>query len=146
MIEIDGSPVHFAPSAGDKDVIDRVIVRVQEMVKRARAGDLKSVEKALRNHDETVRAGSATIPPCAACEAYRRPSSTAPYKMYHLEGAPATWLDCIHCPVGVVLGECSMEGSAWRGLLWAARAGDGRSFTGRATAALRKLERASRRW
>ena len=101
----------------DKDVIKSVIDRVDVLIAVANEGEMETVLKALKNEPGRVLkcpSCDQEIPACAACEAYQKDVSEAPYTMYQVKGGPKYYLDCINCPVGVTLGECSADNSTWR--------------------------------
>lgn len=104
------------------------IARIDGWVKKA-GTDIGSVAKEMR---EPLT--------CAGCIAYKKDPSEAPYGMYKVNGHPKYYLDCLHCPIGVTLGECSADGSAWMAAYLAAFKEKPDAFKIVASKAVKKLK------
>ena len=137
------------PSPGDKEVVEKVIDRLGQIMDLAKQ-DIGKVNKVLHSntdHHAGDTVDGVFIPQCAGCMAYKKPAEEAPYKMYHVRGGPEYYLDCEHCPISVILGnECSAEGSAWRRAVELATKKGAEKFIEHVKATITRLKKSTARW
>ena len=137
-----------SPSGGDIEVVEKVITRLHALISVA-GEDIQEVPKLLKNNGpaETEIEGSmVAVPACAGCAAYKKDCSEAPYTMYQAATHPAYYLDCLHCPIAFILGDCNSEGSKWAEAYALATKGKKDAFVEVVNAAIKKLKSAGSRW
>jgi len=137
-----------SPSHGDIQVVEDVISRLHALISIAHL-NIDLVPRLLKNGvDIEIESsvGAIKIPACAGCKAYKKDPSEAPYTMYKVTGHPKYYLDCLHCPICFILGDCNSDGSRWASAYALAMKGKKDKFIEVAKAAITRLKAAVARW
>jgi hypothetical protein len=127
-------PSEPRPSPDDRGIVEATIKRAKAILHVATESGTKIAMEVLRDSTQ-----------CAGCIAYKRDKSEAPYTMYN-DPRYTYYRDCLHCPIGVTLGECSADGSTWRAAHEALKHDDVKALDRVIDAAIKKLQAALSRW
>jgi hypothetical protein len=136
------------PSEGDVKVVEDVIARLNILIAAAHL-NINMMPRLLKNNSPAeieIEGSMVKVPVCAGCAAYKKDCSEAPYTMYHAATHPEYYLDCLHCPICFILGDCNSDGSKWAEAYGLALKGKKDAFIEVAKAAIKKLKAAVARW